>query len=265
MTVSSEDPRPEISSGVENRVAVVTLNRPEVLNALSFEMRVDLVERLRALDRDPEVRVIVVTGAGRGFCAGADTAALAGAADRPAHQRSTLDNLPTAVLELGTPVVAAVNGPAAGIGFALMLCADVSFVAEDAKLVTSFARLGLIAEHGTAWLLPRVVGMSRAVEILLSGRTLRGDEAARIGLAVEAMPAGEVLTRALAWANDVADNCSPWALRQMKRQLYADTTLPMETAVHRSLAPMAESLRRPDVAEALAARREHRSPRFAAG
>jgi enoyl-CoA hydratase/carnithine racemase len=243
-------------------VATLTLNRPDVLNALTFEMRIEYTETLRRLDRDPEVRVIVVTGAGRGFCSGADTSVFADAANRPAHLRSTLENLPTVALGVRKPVVAAVNGAAAGIGFAIMLCADVVFVAEDAKLVTSFARLGLVAEHGTGWLLPRVVGHARATEILLSGRVVLGSEAAQIGLAVAALPKDEVLAAAQAWAADVASSCSPWALATIKRQLHSDSVLPMESAVQRSLPLMEESLSRPDITEALAARREKRPPHF---
>lgn len=255
-------PDESILVSIEAGVAIITLNRPEVLNALTFEMRIAYTETLRRLDRDPSVQVIIVTGAGRGFCSGADTSIFGGAADRPPHLRSTLDNLPTVALGLRKPVVAAVNGSAAGVGFAMMLCADVVFVAEKAKLVTSFSRLGLIAEHGTAWLLPRAVGQARATEILLSGRIVTGREAQAIGLAVEALPAEDVLARATAWSEDVAAHCSPWALAQIKRQLYSDSTLPMEAAVQRSLPVMEESLSRNDITEALLARKEKRPAHF---
>jgi enoyl-CoA hydratase/carnithine racemase len=254
--------RDDLTCTLDEGVATLTLNRPEVLNALTFEMRIGFTEALRRLDRDPAVRVIVVTGQGRGFCAGADTSVFAGAADRPGHLRSNLGNLPTVALGLRKPVVAAVNGAAVGIGFAIMICADVAFVAEDAKLITAFSRLGLIAEHGTAWLLPRLVGRARANDILLSGRVVLGTEAAALGLALEALPAESVLTRAQEWAHAVATTCSPWAVAEIKRQLSDDGTLPWEAAVQRSLSPMEESLSRPDLAEALAARREKRSSSF---
>jgi enoyl-CoA hydratase/carnithine racemase len=244
-------------------IATVTLNRPERLNALTPEMRALYTDTLRILDKEPEVRVIVVTGSGRGFCSGADTGVLQGDRARITTAPARPEDLPTMALSLGKPLVAAVNGAVAGVGFALMLAADVRFVATTAKISTTFARLGLVAEYGTAWLLPRVVGMGRAAELLLSGRTIDGREAADIGLAAEALDADAVLPRAQEWARDVAASCAPWSLRQMKRQLYGDAVLPWDEAVGRSVELMRESLARPDLSEALQARAAKRPPRFA--
>jgi enoyl-CoA hydratase/carnithine racemase len=245
-------------------VATVTLNRPERLNALTPEMRALYIDTLRMLDKEPDVRVIVVTGSGRGFCAGADTSVLQGDRGGLAGYAAEPENLPTMALGMAKPLVAAVNGAVAGVGFAIMLVADVRFVATTAKISTTFARLGLVAEYGTGWLLPRVVGMGRAAELLLSGRTLDGREAVDIGLAVEALEAGAVLPRAQAWAREVAASCAPWSLKQMKRQLYSDSGLPSDEAVRRSVELMLESFTRPDLSEALQARAANRPPRFAA-
>jgi enoyl-CoA hydratase/carnithine racemase len=246
----------------DGRVATVTLNRPEKLNAVTPQMQSRYVEALRGLDAESDVRAIVVTGAGRGFCSGADLSALTAGPEALRGYAPTLEDLPTVALDLRKPVVAAVNGPVAGIGFALMLACDVRFVAEDATLSTTFARLGLVAEYGLAWLLPRVVGTARAAEILLSGRTLTAQEAARIGLAHEVTPAGQALTRAAEWAHDVAGHCSPRSLAVMKQQIYADPDLPRDAALQRAIDLMLQSFTWPDLAEAMRARAEKRAPRF---
>lgn len=249
---------------VNGAVATVTLNRPERRNALTPAMRIGYIERLRKLDADANVRVVVVTGAGPGFCSGADTGVLAEGGTSLSGFAADPDYLPTMALDMRKPLVAAVNGGVAGIGFAIMLAADVRFVAREARISTSFARLGLVAEYGTAWLLPRVVGMARAAELLLSGRTIDGAEAAEIGLASESLAADQVLGRAQAWAHEVAGSCAPWALQQMKRQLYRDSVLPVEEAVRTSVELMLESFTRSELAEALSARRDKRPPRFPA-
>ena len=243
-------------------VATVTLNRPDKLNAVTPEMQIRYVEALRDLDADQDVRAVVVTGAGRGFCSGADLSVLLGGGDELRKYAPSPDKLPTVALDLHKPVVAAVNGPVAGIGFAFMLACDVRFVAADATLTTSFARLGLVAEYGLAWLLPRVVGTARAAEILLSGRTLSAEEAVRIGLAHEVTAAGQALARAQTWARDVAEHCSPRSLAVIKEQVYADPDLPREAALQRAIDLMLQSFGWPDLGEALRARSEKRPPRF---
>jgi enoyl-CoA hydratase/carnithine racemase len=242
-------------------VVTVTLNRPHTLNALTADMQRRYVEVLRAADADPSVRVIVVTGAGRGFCSGAD---LSGLADTGALREKVADTsaLPTAALDVRKPVVAAVNGPVAGMGFALMMSCDVRFLAEGARIGTTFARLGLVAEYGLAWLLPRAIGRGRALELLLSGRILDSDEALRLGVVEEVVAGQPVVDRALAWARDVADNCSPRALAQIKQQVYVDATATFGESMSRSLAGMQGSFRWPDLPEALAARADKRPPRF---
>jgi enoyl-CoA hydratase/carnithine racemase len=252
-------------------VATVTLNRPQTLNAVTSEMERDYVAAMRDLDADPAARVIVVTGAGRGFCSGADLSRLADTdaltdhvADRDerAGDDASRSVLPGAAMAVRKPVVAAVNGPVAGMGFALMMSCDVRFLAQDARVGTTFARLGLVAEYGLAWLLPRSVGRGHALELLMSGRIIGSDEALRIGLVQEVVSGQPVLDRALAWAHDVADNCSPRSLAQIKRQFYLDDTATYDEALSRSLAAMQVSFGWEDLPEALAARREKRAPSF---
>jgi len=252
-------------------VVTVTLNRPQTLNAVTADMERRYVEAMRDADADPAARVIVVTGAGRGFCSGADLSRLADTAaltdhvadrDARAADDASRSVLPGAALAVRKPVVAAVNGPVAGMGFALMMSCDVRFLAADARVGTTFARLGLVAEYGLSWLLPRSVGRGHALELLMSGRIIGSDEALRIGLVQEVVTGQPVLDRALAWAHDVADNCSPRSLAQIKEQFYADDTATYDEALSRSLAAMRVSFGWGDLPEALAARQEKRSPSF---
>jgi enoyl-CoA hydratase/carnithine racemase len=260
--VNGSDQQDTVLLEVDRGVATITLNRPDKLNALTPEMGLRYAAVLRECDADPDVRAIVVTGAGRGFCSGADLGVLAqgpDALDAYAADQSPED-LPTVTLRLGTPVVAAVNGPCAGIGFVLAIATDVRFAGPGATFSSTFTRLGLTAEYGSAWLLPRLVGLPRATEILLSGRTVRAEEAARIGLVHELVD--DPLAAARAWAADLAANCSPKAVATVKGQLRAASESGLDDAVMTSLDLMSASFRWPDLAEALTARLEKRPPRF---
>jgi enoyl-CoA hydratase/carnithine racemase len=275
--VPSSSPAPDgepVLVARDRGVVTVTLNRPQTLNAVTPDMERRYVEALRDADADPAARVIVVTGAGRGFCSGADLSRLANTdaltshvADRDARAADAADAavqpvLPAAAMAVRKPVVAAVNGPVAGMGFALMMSCDVRFLAQDARVGTTFARLGLVAEYGLSWLLPRSIGRGHALELMMSGRIIGSDEALRIGLVQEVVTGQPVLDRALAWAHDVADNCSPRSLAQIKRQFYDDDTATFDEALSRSLAAMQVSFGWEDLPEALAARREKRAPAF---
>ena len=243
-------------------VATVTLNRPDKLNALTTEMQQRYVDLLHELDADSDVRVVVVTGAGRGFCSGADLANLRSLDPQVAADNLDRRRLPTVALETRKPLVAAVNGPVAGIGFALMLAADVRFIAAGTQVSTTFARLGLVAEYGLSWLLPRVVGTGRALEILMSGRMVSADEALQIGLVTEVVDGRPVLDRALEWAHDVAVRCSPRSTAAMKRQVYDDLEHTFDEAIEDTLARMRDSFTWGDLPEALRARSEARPPNF---
>lgn len=243
----------------EGHLATITLNRPDRLNALLPGMGAQYAQVLRDLDADPRIRGILVTGAGRGFCSGADISVLEEDSAKLQEFLSGPDDLPTQALNLSTPVATAINGPCAGIGFVLGICADARFVHPDATLSTTFARLGLVAEYGVAWLLPRLIGLPRATDLLLSGRTITGREAEKWGLAV---CADDPVAAARAWLDDVASTCSPVSVAEMKAQLLNAWNQDLDTAARDSLARMAQSFTWPDLNEALSARAEKRKPTF---
>lgn len=245
-----------------DRVALITLNRPDRLNALTSEMGAAYARALRDADDDPGIRVAVVTGAGRGFCSGADLSVLAQGPQALDGfvSRTSWEDLPTGALEVRIPVVMAVNGPAAGLGFVIALTGDVCFASPTARFISAFSRLGLVAEYGVAWLLPRMVGRQRAAEILLSGRAIDAAEAERIGLVHGVHE--DVLGAAMAWASDVATHCSPGSLATMKRQLASADDASLRESIEASLQLMRESFRGPDLAEALLAKAAGRAPAF---
>lgn len=245
-----------------DRVAVITLNRPDKLNAVTRELADAYAARMRAADADPDVRAIVVTGAGRGFCAGADLSILSAGAEALSGFLPPPEDLPQMALDLRTPVIAAVNGPVAGVGFAYMVGSDVRFAAQGATMSTTFARLGLVAEYGLSWLLPRLIGMPAALDLLLTGRTIDADEAARLGLVQAVLPPADLLDHAIAYGDDLARNCSPYSLANIKAQVYADAARDRASALADTLERMHDSIRRPDLAEAMRARSEQRPPRF---
>lgn len=243
-------------------VAVVIFNRPDVLNAMTLEMADAYAEVMRTLDSDVTVRAIVVTGAGRGFCAGADLAVLTQGAESIRRFLPARENLPCFALRLRKPVIVAVNGPVAGVGFAYMLGSDIRFAAPDAKISTTFSRLGLVAEYGLSWLLPRLVGVGSALDLLLSGRTITGDEALRLGLVQYVLPADELLDGAVAYATQLAQSCSPASLATMKAQVYADLDASESEALTSTLELMDASFDGADLAEALVAHTQKRAPVF---
>jgi enoyl-CoA hydratase/carnithine racemase len=243
-------------------VATITLNRPDRMNAMLPGMGELYADLLQRADADPEVRVIVVTGAGKGFCSGADLSVLAegtSGLNKYVDEQSA-ETLPFRALMIGTPVVTAINGACAGIGFVLAACADLRIIGSGVRMSTTFSRLGLVAEYGIAWLLPRLVGYGNATELLLSGRAIDANEALRIGLVNEISE--DPLTRALEWARELADNCSPSAMAAMKGQLLRVAEQSLTQAVDESLAMMKVSFALPDLAEALAAKGDKRAVNF---
>jgi len=256
---------------VADGVAVVTLHRPERLNAWTVRMEQEYVWALRKADADPAVRAIVVTGAGRGFCAGADVKALdkivevgdyQGAVASEAEEPPVPEHACTLPVRLDKPVMAAVNGPAAGIGFVLMCFADIRFAAAGAKLTTSFGRLGLPAEHGVSWILPRLVGAGRAADLLFSSRVVLAEEAAEIGLVNAVLPAEELLPYSLDYARRLAAEISPSSLRTMKRQLWDDMAGDLDTAVTVAVETLERMVKEKDFEEGVAALAEKRPPQF---
>jgi enoyl-CoA hydratase/carnithine racemase len=251
---------PPVLAERQGAVMVITLNRPERMNAWNNELEDLYFGFLDEAEDDGEIRAIVVTGAGRAFCAGADMANLQRideAAGRSVRLRSR-----TYPRMLDKPLIAAVNGAAAGLGLVQALCCDVRFCAPEVKLTTSFARRGLIAEYGLSWMLPRLVGPGRAHDLLLSGRVVLGEQALAMGLVDWVVPREELLPRAIAYARDLAANCSPRSMAIIKRQARGDLDVGFEDALAESDRLMLDSFDAPDVKEGVASYMEKRPPSF---
>jgi enoyl-CoA hydratase/carnithine racemase len=220
----------EVLYEVKDRVATITLNRPDKLNAWTPTMAEELRAALMRAQADDGVRAIVLTGAGRGFCAGADMSGLASRVGaqglmQPHHEAPTeglaanFAQRVSYLLAIKKPIIAAINGPAAGIGFVITLFCDLRFMAAGTKLTTSFARRGLIAEHGLGWILPRLIGAMNALDLLFSARLVEAKEAEAMGL-VRVLPAEGFLAAVQARAGEIANLSSPRSVGIMKRQVY---------------------------------------------
>ncbi len=263
---------------VEDRIATVTLDRPDRLNAWTGRMSVEYRSCLAMAAGDDDVRVIVVTGAGRGFRSGADSEALAGHAARGGYDPGLGDDPPRPGygvrpewdadlayhFGIPKPILAAVNGPAAGIGFALACYCDLRFAAAGAKLTTAHGRLGLPAELGLSWLLPRLVGVTHAADLLLSSRVVLAEEAVSMGLFNGVLAQDALMGHVLAYARRLADGVSPSSMAETKHQLYRDLlgSATPAAAVEDAEAAMNRMMSEPDYAEGVAALREKRPPRF---
>ncbi len=263
---------------VENGVAIVTLNRPDRLNAWRAEMERDVRAAMRAASDDDAVRVIVLTGAGRGFCAGADMGLLqttvdagqvpgaAPSAARPTpfdetsgddfkRQYSFFPAVPK-------PIIAAINGACAGLGMVMALYADIRFAADAAVFTTAFSRRGLIAEHGISWLLPRTVGMAHAADLLFSARKVRADEALAMGLVSRVIPLPDLEAEVMAYAQMLASEVSPRSLREMKREIWNAQFQTLGQAIDAANIDMRGSFTSADFKEGVAHFVEKRGPAF---
>jgi enoyl-CoA hydratase/carnithine racemase len=251
---------------VQDGLAIVTLNRPQVLNALTREM----IDRLQAIadevEHDPQVFALAVTGAGRAFCSGLDVSLLAKAADSGgAEARVPSGELPglfTELLKVSKPVIAAVNGVAAVGGFVLAMMCDLRFASEDASFVIGMSNRGLIAEHGTSWLVPRQIGLSRALDLMWSSRKVDAHEALRLGLVDRVTPAGGELEAVKAYVADLRARVSPRAVAEMKAQIYGHLEMSFADAVRDSMDRMMQALTHSDVREGARAFVERRPPAF---
>ncbi|MGH7857838.1 MAG: enoyl-CoA hydratase-related protein [Candidatus Binatia bacterium] len=243
-------------------VATLTLNRPERMNAITPEMEIRYFDLLERAGRDPDVRVVVVTGAGRGFCAGFDMEALRGLGE--GERAATSGKPQTFPLTIPKPILAAINGSCAGLGLVWALMADLRFAAAATKFTTAFVRRGLIAEHGSSWVLPRLVGHSRALDLLLSGRVFLSEEAFEMGLVNRVVPAESLLQQTLEYARDLAVNCSPASMAAMKWQIYRHWDLDAGRSLEESNRIMARTLLSPDFREGVRSYLEKRPPRFPA-
>lgn len=259
MTAVTDVRTEQVLAELRGAVLVLTFNRPERLNAWTPVMEREYGDLLAAAETDPQVRAVVVTGAGRGFCAGADMDVLAEAPEFDAADAA--DRRPThAPFLFRKPLIAAVNGPAAGIGMVEALYADVRFASPTALFITAFAQRGLIAEYGVSWLLPQVVGRSRAADLLLSSRRVDAQEAYRIGLVDRLVD--DPLAEAIAYADALATGSSPTSMDVIKHQLTQDADRSFVDAAVDAERLMFESFARPDLAEGVASFTERRSPAF---
>lgn len=259
---------PNVAYEVEGDVAVVRLDRPERLNAFTFGMVGEIRAAVERAVADEAVVGIVVTGTGRGFCAGLDAGDLARSTDGdvPLAPPSDPEEAPALFAYLPRvpkPVLAAVNGPCAGGGFVLAMMCDLRFAAEGATFTTAFSRRGLIAEHGTSWLLPRLVGTGRALDLLWSARRFDAAEAHRVGFVDRVVPGEALVDEARAYVADLAANVSPRSLAVMKSQVYRGWSTPFVAACQEADALATEALAHPDAKEGLASFVERRPPRFA--
>jgi enoyl-CoA hydratase/carnithine racemase len=254
-----------VQKRVQDGVAVLTLNRPERLNAWTAEMEGDYFDLLEECGQASDVRVIVVTGAGRGFCAGADMEDLKELGDDGGdHDARERERRPqTFPQSIPKPIIAAINGACAGIGLVQALMCDVRFAADGAKLTTAFARRGLVAEHGIAWILPRLIGPARALDLLLSGRVILAEEAQSLGLINRVFAPASLLDETLAYARELAVSCSPASMATMKQQVYADLQRELPAALSDADRLMLDSFAAPDFVEGVTSFLERRDPRFA--
>jgi enoyl-CoA hydratase/carnithine racemase len=228
-------------------------------------------EYFAALDAavaDPRVRVIVVTGAGKGYCAGADMGTLQGIPS-PSDQSSSSDSIVEGrmqdeITRLPKPVIAAVNGAAAGLGLVQALMCDIRFAADTAKFTCAFSKRGLIAEYGISWVLPRLVGQANALDLLMSSRIVMADEALALGMVNKVVPAAQLMDVVMAYAADLAMNVSPSSMSVMKRQVYGDYNKDIATASTDALVLMGQSFGRPDFKEGVQSFVQKRQAEFPA-
>jgi enoyl-CoA hydratase/carnithine racemase len=269
----------EIRYDVDDPVATITLHRPEVLNAWTDRMAAEVRHAVAAAEADSRVVGIVLTGAGRGFCAGADLrrlSAISSGNSRSERLPEELGSDPgdpsfgddlhrgtyTYLLSVPKPVIAAINGPVAGMAVPIVLACDLRFMAEDAVLTTSFSQRGLVAEWGSSWLLPRLTGTAVALDLLFSGRKITGAEAAALRVVNAALPRDDVLAHAQQYVRDLAAATSPTSLAIMKRQVYQQLHAGLLGAEREAHQLMLESFGRPDFREGVNSYLERRPPAF---
>ncbi len=263
---------------VNDPVAVITLNRPEALNAITRRMQAELKHALAEAEADAAVVGIVLTGAGRGFCAGADIGGLQATASGQSgtpEDLSQYDAQPgnpdmgpnfqvtfSYLLSIRKPLIAAVNGACAGLGFVFACLCDMRFVERQAKFTSAFVNRGLIAEHGSSWILPRLLGASRALDLLWSGRKFTGEEAQQIGLADRLCETGEAKQQAIDYIKMLAATAAPESIKVVKAQVYRHLNMQLEEAMNETNEWMAASLKREDFKEGVDSYVEGRPPNF---
>jgi enoyl-CoA hydratase/carnithine racemase len=269
----------EILYEVKDRIATVTLNRPARLNAWTEAMGREVRHAMTEAGGDGAVRVILLTGAGRGFCAGADMSLLSGIAGSGRLGEGAVDvSVPAAPLAaaprpdfqgpyayfpaIPKPIIAVLNGATAGLGLVIALYCDLRMASGTAVFTTAFSRRGLIAEHGLSWMLPRLVGLQNALDLSLSGRTIDAAEALRMGLVARVLAPEELMASARAYARELAELVSPRSMRVMKRQLWEAQFQTLAEATAAANEAMLESFASEDFKEGVAHFLEKRAPTF---
>jgi len=269
----------DIRCQVEDYVGTVFLNRPDRLNAWSDTMAMEVHDFMKNAADDDNIRVIIVTGAGRGFCAGADMKSLqalqaAGSSGGSSKANKEIDlrikkNVPRCFGESFTffasvpkPVISAINGPVAGIGLVLAMFSDFRFASSAAKILTVFSKRGLVGEYGSTWILARTIGVGNAAELLYSGRIVGPEEALRLGLVSNVFPEETFLEEVKAYAKNMAKTCSPRSIRLMKTQIFNDLFHGLEDSIRIAKEEMVKSFDSEDFKEGLAHFVEKRDPRF---
>ena len=269
----------QITYEIDGPSAVITLNRPEALNALTNNMMEELKHALGAAEKDPSVVGIVLTGAGRGFCSGMDMNALDSQASggdlNDGVELRKLDADPgnkamgsdfemafTYILSIRKPIIAAVNGAAAGLGMSIALLCDLRFAAEKAKFVTAFSHRGLVAEHGQSWILPRLIGPSKALDLFWSSRKVEAEEALALGLVNRVFPGDELIQQAKAYIQNLSDHSAPSSMMVMKQQVYRHLNMGLGESMRETTTLMDASLEHEDFNEGVKSYLEKRPPNF---
>jgi len=269
----------EILYDKSDRIATITFNRPQKLNAWTSTMGAETRTAMLDADHDPNIGAIIVTGAGRGYCAGADMTALSeissgraaptGALQAPAEeeewlkqQRPDYRNQYAYVLGLSKPVIGAINGACVGLGFTTSLYHDIRIASENARMGLIFVQRGLAIEHGSSWMLPRIIGVSRAVELAVTGRLVDAEEALRIGLVHRVVPHDKLMTTAREVASHIAHNCSPLGVAEAKRLIWRHMFSDLATAIRENDESILMMTRSEDFKEGIRAFRENRPAKY---
>ncbi len=267
----------QIRYEVSDPIATITLNRPQALNAWTDRMGAEVKHAVAAAEADPGAVAIVITGEGRGFCAGADMKLLSDISQGSRGSGAPAELLAdpgdpaagadfrgtyTYLMSVRKPIIAAINGPIAGMAVPIALCCDLRFASDRAVFTLAFSKRGLIAEWGSAWLLPRLVGPAHALDLLFSSRVVSAEEACRIGLVNRVVPHDELLPTVQKYVAELASACSPASLQIMKRQVYQQLTRELGPSEKEAVQLMVESFGRPDFKEGVVSFLEKRPPRF---
>lgn len=256
-------------------VGLITLNRPDRLNAITSELTARLKEKIDDACKDDDIKVIVLTGAGRGFTAGADMDTLSNISSNSEERNDTpeerdyesnglsdWDGTYSYFPSVPKPIIAAINGPAAGVGLIMSLYCDLRIASEDAVFSTAFSKRGLIAEWGVGWILPKIIGVAHTMDIMMSARKFDAKEAERIGLVNRCLPAENFMNDVMAYAEDIAANVSPRSISIMKRQIYAALDEDIKTNLNSSMEEMLKSFESEDFKEGVKHFIEKRPAKF---